>query len=203
MGWIGGNRYLSQTEQDNNAYLVYDYLSSIGFTHNSICAILGNMVQESTINPNIWEGLVSGDRSRGYGLCQWTPMTKLINYLANLGNPYWDNGYNQLYMLAYDNTQWGNSGNPNAPSVTPPFAWSDFKNSTLDVETLTAYFMYYWEKPSYNEEINRLPYRKNRANYYNNLFGGYTPPAPPTPPTPYPPFKRKKMPLYMMLRRFK
>lgn len=196
MGWIGGNRYLTQSEQDNNAREVYNYLINKSYSKNAIYAILGNMVQESNINPNLWEGLDYGNTSKGYGLCQWTPMTKLQNYLSNVGISDWENGTNQLYMLDTDSGQWGNSGNPNAPSVTPPLTWNEFKVSNLSVETLTSYFMFYWERPSYDESINKLPYRIQKALYYKDLFEGDEP----IPPTPIP-IKKHKMPLYMMLRR--
>ena len=196
MAWIGGNRYLTQTEQDNNAREVYNYLSSLSYSKNTIYALLGNMVQESTINPNLWESFQEGDTSVGYGLCQWTPMSKLQDYLANVGIDDWQNGVNQLYMLTTDSSQWGNSGNPNAPSVTPPITWNEFKVSNLSVETLTSYFMYYWERPSYDESINKLPYRIEKALYYKTLFESEE-------PTPTPKTKRKRMPLYMMVRKKK
>lgn len=194
MAWIGGNRYLTQTEQDNNAREVYNYLSSLSYSKNTIYAILGNMVQESTINPNVWESFQEGDTSVGYGLCQWTPMSNLQNYLANVGITDWQNGDNQLYMLTTDSSHWGNSGDPNAPSFTPPITWNEFKVSTLSVETLTSYFMYYWERPSYDVNINKLPYRIEKALYYQTLFGDEEP---------TPTLKRKRMPLYMMVRKRK
>lgn len=200
MAWIGGNRYLTQSEQVNNATEVYNYLSSVGYSYNSICAILGNMVIESTINPNIWQGLNEGNRSGGYGLCQWTPMTKIINFLSNYGISDWTNGSNQLFCLITNSSQWSNSGDPNAPSVRPPITWNGFKTSTLDVVTLTNYFMYYWERPSYDTSVNRIEERRQWAQYYYNYFGGTTP-TPPSPPIPPTRPRRRMSIIYYMKRR--
>lgn len=52
-------------------------LMQLGFNKIASCGILGNMMQESRLTPNIVEGggtasEVTVDGSTGYGLCQWT-----------------------------------------------------------------------------------------------------------------------------------
>ena len=52
-------------------------LMQLGFNKIAACGILGNMMQESGLTPNIVEGggtasEVTVDGSTGYGLCQWT-----------------------------------------------------------------------------------------------------------------------------------
>ena len=52
-------------------------LMQVGFNKIAACGILGNMMQESGLTPNIVEGNgtaseVTVDGSTGYGLCQWT-----------------------------------------------------------------------------------------------------------------------------------
>lgn len=52
-------------------------LMQVGFNKIAACGILGNMMQESGLTPNIVEGggtasEVTVDGSTGYGLCQWT-----------------------------------------------------------------------------------------------------------------------------------
>lgn len=181
MAWISGNRYLSQSEKDNNVLQeIYPHFHDLGYSNNAIAAICANMDSESTINPGIWESLHSGDTDYGFGLCQWTPATKLINWLAARGISDWQNGTNQLTFFdsgddGYGGSQWGNSGDPNAPSTRPPLTWDEFKTSDLDVRTLAAYFMYYWEKPSYNPEVNHLSQRQAQAEYYLELIGGAPP----------------------------
>ena len=48
---IGVEIALTQSEQINNAKEVYNFFAQYGYTLESICAILGNMDAESTINP--------------------------------------------------------------------------------------------------------------------------------------------------------
>ena len=107
MGWISGNRYLSDTEMKNNAELILNYLTSKGWTKNAVCGMLGNMQTESTINPDVWESFNSGNTQGGYGLVQWTPATVLINWCNTKGKDY-GNGYSQLDKIiseVTDNSQ--------------------------------------------------------------------------------------------------
>lgn len=176
--WIQGNRYLTESEMDSNALLVYGYLDSLGYSLNAVSAILGNMVIESNINPQLWESLDYGNFDGGYGLCQWTPATKLVDWLAGIGISDYTDGYHQLKFLDEYDGQWGNSGNPNAPGVNPPMSWDEFKVSTLAPSTLASYFMYYWERPSYDESVNKLPVRMEKADYYYQYLSGVEPPQP-------------------------
>lgn len=201
MAWISGNRYLSQSEMDNNALLTDDYLrGKESYSINAVSAILGNMQIESTINPAIWESLTV-DYDRGYGLCQWTPATKLFNWLDSHGYGDRTNGDYQLEFLAsgddgYGGSAWGNSSDPNAPSSQPPISWQEFLISTLPVQTLTDYFMYYWEKPSYSESESSKQKRQEAAEYYYELLTGHTP----EPPEPFIRTKAKWI-FYMKRRR--
>ena len=191
MAWIGGNRYLSKSEMENNAVEVYNNLSSYGWTLNSISAILGNMESESTINPNIWESLTYNP-DRGYGLTQWTPSTKYTNWA---GAEY-ENGDKQCERLKYEadnGLQW--YPNKYAPIVTPPITFKEFTQSTDDVVTLATYFMWYYEQPT---DLNQ-PNRGTQAQSWYEFLSGVAP----TPPTPTPIEQNiKKMPVYMMCRHF-
>lgn len=177
--WKTANYLLNTDDMNYNAKLVYSYLIAKGFTENAIFAILGNMWRESTVNPACWESGDVGNEKAGYGLCQWTPATKLFNWLSENGFSDRTNGDYQLEMLVNDAGQWGNSKDPHAPSVSPPFAWSDFFTSNLDIETLTRYFMYYWERPAYDESVNVINERIAHALEFAKLLSGYTPPHPP------------------------
>lgn len=177
--WKTANYLLSTNDMNHNAKLVYDYLITRGFTENAIFAILGNMWRESTVNPACWESGDVDNENVGYGLCQWTPATKLFNWLSKNGYSDRTNGDYQLEMLINDAGQWGNSKDPHAPSVSPPFSWDDFSTSTLDIETLTRYFMYYWERPSYDESKNVIEQRIEHALIFCELLSGTTPIDPP------------------------
>lgn len=58
---------------------VWDFLVSRGWTKQSVAGILGNIQSESGLNPDIWSG------DGGYGLVQWTPGSKLIDWCDSLG----------------------------------------------------------------------------------------------------------------------
>lgn len=81
------NGYNTDTvEAKANATEIYNILYNLGYTVNSICAILGNIYKESNYNPWQWEGnqIKSSSNYRnysrvGYGLVQWTPSYEYID----------------------------------------------------------------------------------------------------------------------------
>lgn len=79
------NSYLNLSQMKDNAQYILDYLIARGWTKNAICGMLGNMQRESTINPGIWQNLDSGNTALGYGLVQWTPATKYLNWCSERG----------------------------------------------------------------------------------------------------------------------
>lgn len=164
MTWIGGNRYLSQSEMENNATIIWNYLGSKGWSLNAVSAILGNMQSESTINPNIWESLTV-DYSRGYGLVQWTPATKYIDWAGSD----WENGYRELDRIIYETEnaiQW--FSNPNAPIINPPISFKEFTTSNEEVGILANYFLWFYEHPA----VTIQPNRSEQAIAWFNFLGG-------------------------------
>lgn len=190
--WQGGNLNF----MINNAEEFYYVFKDLGYSDESISAILGNVQTESAINPHQKEMPVSSwTESKGYGLGQWTPATKLITWANNLGLDY-TNGNTQCLRID-SGIEWGNSGDPHAPSKIPPLTWNQFKTSVISVATLTEYYMYYWEKPNYTSgELSRIKRIEQAEGWYEYFTG--LPPKPPIPPTPT---IKRKMPVYMMLRR--
>lgn len=184
--WISKNAYLTQAEMENNALLVWHYFGSRGWTREAVSAMLGNMQSESNINPGIWESLT--EFSGGYGLVQWTPYTKYSEW-AGVG---WENnGNKECERIQYEvdnGMQW--FSNPEAPIVDPPIAFKEFTKSTLDVETLANYFLWYYEHPG----VTIQPQRAIQARAWYEFLGGTSPTPTPT--------KKKKMPLWMYLRYF-
>ena len=65
----------------NNAEIIKTYFSGKGWTINAISAIVGNMFAESGINPGRWENDDVGNLSGGFGLVQWTPATRIRNWI--------------------------------------------------------------------------------------------------------------------------
>ncbi len=73
-------QYGYTASQYNIALTVYSYFKNAGWTDNAIFGMLGNMTQESSLNPNEWQYGYYNNLQGGYGLVQWTPATKLLNW---------------------------------------------------------------------------------------------------------------------------
>lgn len=180
MPWISGNRYLDLEEMQNNALLIRDYFITKGWTLNAICGMLGNIQTESTINPDLWESLDQGNLSGGYGLVQWTPASKYIDWA---GVNYQD-GTKQCDRIIYEvenNLQW-------ISTSTYPMTFQEFIISTDTPYNLAMVFIKNYERPFNPNQ----PIRGEQANYWYEYLGG----IPVTPTT-----SRKKMPLYFYLKR--
>lgn len=194
MAWISritdvGSQMLTEAEAENNVIEVWNVLGSgsadgVKWSENAVAAACGNMWYESHINPGQWELGQMNNFSRGFGLGQWTPASKLVNWADASGLDY-TLGDTQLKMLATESGQWHSSSRPSAPSPNPPITWDEFKVSKLPVDTLTFYYLVYWEDPpesqitpgsqSYNERI------AHGRIYYELITG-----RPPEPPGPTP-----------------
>lgn len=158
--WIGGNRFLSLTDQISNAQNVADYLVALGWHAGAIIGTVVNMSNESTVNPQIWQDLVEDTRN-GYGLVQWTPATKLINWCESRGLDYTD-GDAQLQRIQYEaqnGLQWGENiylPDPAMPDLPhdPPITFAQY--TQLDDAVLaTRYWLAYYERPGYSGMLSR------------------------------------------------
>ena len=172
MSLIISNAYLSQPQMTDNAQYIADYLFARGWTQNAIAGILGNMQRESTMNPGLWESLIYGNMSGGYGLVQWTPATGYTSWADARGYP-WGNNYGnttayfngQLECILWEvanNQQWIATSSFN-------FSFSAFTKSTQAPEYLAEAFMRNYERPG----VLELEESKQNARYwYNNLTYG-------------------------------
>lgn len=82
------SRPLSLEEMQNNAIAFACFFLNKGWSLNAVCGILGNAQSESTINPNRWQGDIPYPQpveSQGFGLVQWTPWTKITEWLQAKG----------------------------------------------------------------------------------------------------------------------
>lgn len=109
-----GNRFLSMAEMTENAQYILNYLTAKGWTKNAICGMLGNLQTESTINPGIWQSLNEGNMSGGFGLVQWTPATKYLDWCTSQSLIYTEMDSNLLRIIyeVENSLQWYN------PSMT-------------------------------------------------------------------------------------
>lgn len=163
--YISGNRYLSKSEMEVNARIIYSYLKQFGMTSNAICAMLGNMETESTINPGIYENLDSSSTTNGFGLVQWTPNTKFKNWVdENDFNVTYDNIYIQCERIVHE---LGN-GIQYYPTDKYPMTATEFALSNKSPEYLAQVFLINYERPKDQNQPNR----STQARYWYDLLDG-------------------------------
>lgn len=190
MAWIvkvGVSAYLTQSEMENNATEFYGYFNSKGFSIESVAGMLGNLQQESNINPGMKQ---TASTSSGWGLIQWTPSSNLTGYASAQGSD-WATGEIQTQLM-WDEIINGYGGQwiPK-PALGYSYTGKEFSQLTDVPEACKAY-LYERERAGVEALTNRLTYA---SNWYEYLTG-VTPPTPPTPT----PTKRKGMPVWMMCR---
>lgn len=180
------------TEQTDNAQEVWNYLVGSGWTEESAGAVCGNFQVESFLNPGQWEIGYNYSMSRGTGLGQWTPATKVSNYVGSTNRARMADGNSQMglllstpsqystYYLAPDGSSsyYGETGLPYLADM------SEFSQSHASVDDLTKVWAICWERPGSGYYATSINDRITHANYWYNTFHGGTPPTPPTPPTP-------------------
>lgn len=157
------NVSLKQHEMLTNARYIHNTLKS-GWKFYAICAMLGNMEHESTINPDRWQnGTVN--TSLGYGLVQWTPSTKYTSWLTGGADKKDIN--KQLERIQYEvdtnNDQWNKS--LHSPQIT----FSGFTQSTQTVNVLAEYFLRCYERCTITSE--KISERQFSATKWSTLIG--------------------------------
>lgn len=192
---VSGNRYLSLAEMQNNALYIYYKLSANGWSLNAIAGMMGNFQSESTINPDIWESLNEGNTSRGYGLVQWTPATKYLDWCTTQGlDPAeMDSALARIeYELA--------NGLQYYATDEYPETFAQFKTSTKSAYYLGMAFVTNYERPA---EITTV--RGENAEYWYNYLLDYVGTTPSPDPDPEPgdipwrPSTTKGMPLWLLI----
>lgn len=173
--WALGN-YDSSTVADN-AREVYNKLTGAGWTHEAACGVIGNLIHESCgINPGQFQGGYNYSWQAGFGIAQWTPGTKVSNYIGSQAQGVADDGDRQIDLLMSDTAQWNTAflnpdgtsnyyGLSGLPYITSMAAYSQ---STADVADLTAVWMVCWERPS--AQYAGLSTRQSYARYYETMF---------------------------------
>lgn len=191
-GWIKGNFYTNNSQRENNAWVVKNWLdkNDPGWSVQALGAFLGNLEQESGINPGIWEGLKVG--RGGWGLVQWTPFTNFTKWASSRGYAN-DDGDAQMLWIR-DRTvptgQW-------IKTYAYPISFAEFKTSTKDVEWLGMAWCKNFERGVVGDRIQCC------VKWYNYFLDEANNPEDITPDDPDPnvrPSKpgdfRVKMPLY-------
>lgn len=167
MAWVSGNRWLNQSEMEQNAIMVRNRFFSFntGWTLEAVSAMLGNMQSESTINPGIWENFQP--YWRGYGLVQWTPYTNYSNWAgANWEN----NGDRECQRIEYErlnHLEW---------IIDPDYPYTytfDTFHSSFDSPTdLARAFLVCYERPVASVVPTQLVVRGQQAEAWYTFLSG-------------------------------
>lgn len=162
--WISSNNYLTVSQMENNAQLVWNFFKGYGWTKNAVAALLGNMQGESNINPGLWESRDEGNMNCGYGLVQWTPANKVIDWLESNGYAI-NSGFGQCARIIYELENHIQYYATNAFN----FSFYDFAHSTQTPEYLAKAFIYNYERPYNYDQPQRETYARNWYNYISKL----------------------------------
>lgn len=187
LSWISGNRYLSISEMQNNAHIITAFFGLRGWTPNAIAGLLGNMQSESTINPGIWESLNEDNISGGFGLVQWTPASKYIDWVSDTVYPLED-GFGQLIWIDEETVpsgQW-------VQTDDYPITFEEFKTSTETPEYLASAFLKNFERAGVEVEEERRTQASYWYSYINSLPDIDFPDVPSEPDEPITPSKKKR-----------
>lgn len=154
MAWITTeDTWLSEAQSLQNAQLVANHFAG-KWTPQAISALCGNMRHESSINPNIWEFGYGHSWDRGYGLVQWTPARKYIDWAQAEGLP-WEHGDSQLARIDYEQTQ----GIQWISTNSYPLSFNEFTKSTDSISYLTQAFTWNYERPNQQAGEQSTPER--------------------------------------------
>ena len=126
--------------------------------------MLGNMQAESSINPSIWQNLDEGNTSLGFGLVQWTPATKYLNwcYENDLEPSSMDSNLQRILWEVENKKQWISTSDY-------PMSFQEFTTSTESPDYLARAFLYNYERPANPKPSVR---GNNALNWANVLNGG-------------------------------
>lgn len=167
------SEHLTSKEMEVNARYLYSSLSAQGWTINAIAGILGNMQAESSINPGRWQSDSVGWSSGGYGLVQWTPTTKYIDWCSSEGysDPSeMDCNIARILYEVENKIQWYATTSYN-------MTFKEFTQSTTDCGTLAKAFLLNYERPADQSESVQN-YRSSLANSWYTFLTGVEPEQP-------------------------
>ena len=185
--YYSGNFWLTLEQMQVNAKFFAVKMLELGWSLNAICGVLGNAQVESRINPGIWQDLTPNNEW-GYGLLQWDPAgEKILKWSAEEGlDP--SRMETQIRYINEDNllpTEYRQYYVDK--SMKYPETFLEFKVSTKDVGYLAEAFEANYERANAPD----IETRRLNAIYWFNYLQGISPTQ----------TKRRKLPLYMMLRR--
>lgn len=164
------------TDQEKNAWIVWQFLKSKGYTEQAAAGILGNMDQESGVMPDTEQ--IGGP---AYGLVQWDGSAyPLVPPATWNGREYVQNlmraaGISGDYKIAKTQSQlleWCMFNGQYIKSSAYPYSVAQFKGLT-DIATATTAFEANFERPAATH-----PERVQLAIKWYNKLHGLKPPTP-------------------------
>lgn len=142
------SRPLTDVEMKNNAKCFYGTMNILyGWTLNACCGVLGNMQSESTISPCRWQNDTpygTPTERQGYGLVQWTPYTKVLDWLRENGFLIQNFGEGECARMNYEvatKTQW-------IATSAYPESFKEFTQSKGNPYNLAIEFLANYERPA-------------------------------------------------------
>ncbi len=136
------------------ATTIWRYLVNKGWSKEAVAGILGNKQSESGIIPDRWESDLQGNMSGGYGLVQWTPASKFINWANGNGYDYksLDAQLKRIEWEVVNEQQW----------FHPNMSFKQFTQQTVSPEQSAILFITYYERPANSNQ----PIRQTQARYW-------------------------------------
>ena len=147
---------------------VWNYFRSAGFSEHATAGIMGNMYQESGMNPSTIQG---GGRGPAAGICQWENYNtksgrwkNLDNYAKGQGNSWTDLKCQLDFLMAELK-----GADPTTKSIMDKRygGLSNFKKATDITWAVEAF-----EKSFERAGKPNMPRRINQANAYYNMYHG-------------------------------
>ncbi|MHC5215667.1 phage tail spike protein [Enterococcus sp. LJL128] len=157
------------TEQEKNAWQVWQFLKSKGYTEQAAAAILGNVEQESGIIPDKDEG--SG--GPGYGLVQWTsPLAGESGraYVQRLLQQAGITGDYRSLNVQLQLLEWHMHNGQYIPTSAYPYSVEQFKQLT-DISVATPAFEANFERPM-DTHPERIGMAQRWYDKFKNLGSG-------------------------------
>ena len=152
--------FASAEDMNQNAHQIYDFFRVRGWTSQSICGMLGNMQGESGIIADIDEAGGGG----GYGLVQWTPKSKLVDWANDNGLDY------HTVDTQCRRIQWELENHEQYYATDAfPLSFYEFTQSTSDAPYLAQAFIRNYERPYDPDQPNRWAWA---SNWFDILAGG-------------------------------
>lgn len=167
-------------EAKDNAVMIYNILSRLGWTLNAISGTLGNVGYESGYNPWRWQSddvlsindtyYIQEQTGHAYGLFQFDPAKQYVYSITAQGYPGWGPNFSDFP---------GNTGDGNAqvlfvhnnvsggyiPTNNYPLTYAQYKASTQTPEYLALAWLANYERGS-----GGITNRQDNARYWFDLL---------------------------------